>query len=140
MLKNIPEIISPELIKCLMEMGHGDEILIADGNYPVFGQPDYVIRQDGHGISDILDAILPFFPLDSYVEHPVFYMDVLPEDSYVPEIWEEYAEILKKTENDVAIKKLHKKDFYEQGKQTYAVIKTSESALYANVILKKGVI
>lgn len=140
MLKNIPQIISPELIKCLMEMGHGDEILIADGNYPVFGQPDHVIRLDGHGISDMLDAILPFFPLDSYVEHPVFYMDVLPNDPYVPEIWEEYAEILKKTENNVAIKKLHKKDFYEQGKQTYAVIKTSESALYANVILKKGVI
>lgn len=141
MLKGIPNIIMPDLLKVLSEMGHGDELLIADGNYPVFGQPERVIRLDGHGIVDLLEAILQLMPLDQYVDTPVTFMDVLPDDPYIPEIWDDYNRIIKKSEeNDIGIEKVHKTTFYERGKNTYAVVKTSEKALYANIILKKGVI
>lgn len=141
MLKKIPPIISPELMKVLMEMGHGDELLIADGNYPKFGQSNKVVRMDGHGVVDILEAILPFFPLDSYVQAPVILMDVLKDDPYQPVIWKEYQDIIDfNNENEVTMEKIHKHDFYPRGKEAYAVITTSETELYANIILKKGVV
>ena len=90
MLKGIPAIIPPELMKLLMEMGHGDELLICDGNYPKFGCPERCVRMDGHGIPEILDAVLRFFPLDPYVENPTILMAVLPDDPYKPEIWDTY--------------------------------------------------
>lgn len=86
MLKGIPAILPPELLKILMEMGHGDELLLADANYPRLGQPERVIRCDGHGIPELMEAILSLMPLDSYVEHPTTFMAVLPNDPYVPEM------------------------------------------------------
>ena len=100
MLKNIPSIIPPELMKIMMEMGHGDELLICDGNYPKLGCPERCVRMDGHGIPEIPDAILRFFPLDSYVEHPAILMAVLPNDPYKPEIWDVYREIGKRYEQN----------------------------------------
>ena len=141
MLKGIPSILTPELLKVLMEMGHGDELVLADGNFPKFAHPANVIRLDGHGIPEILDAILKFMPLDPYVEHPTIFMEVLPNDPYKPEIWPVYREIGAKYETDglreLAINKF---EFYERAKKAYAVVTTSEAALYANVILKKGVV
>ena len=96
---------------------------------------------DGHGIPEILDAILRFFPLDPYVEHPTVFMAVLPDDPYKPEIWPVYREIGKKYEKDgLREETIDKFTFYERAKKAYAVVTTSESALYANVILKKGVV
>ena len=141
MLKGIPSILSPELLKTLMEMGHGDELVLADGNFPKFAHPANVIRLDGHGIPEILDAILRFFPLNPYVEHPTVFMAVLPDDPYKPEIWPVYREIGKKYEKDgLREETIDKFTFYERAKKAYAVVTTSESALYANVILKKGVV
>ena len=90
MLKNIPSILTPELLKVLMEMGHSDELVIADGNFPRNAHPDRVIRLDGHGIPEILDAILKFMPLDSYVEHTTILMKVMDGEHYVPENWDKY--------------------------------------------------
>ena len=141
MLKGIPPILSPELLKTHMEMGHGDELVLADGNFPKFAHPANVIRLDGHGIPEILDAILRFFPLDPYVEHPTVFMAVLPDDPYKPEIWPVYREIGKKYEKDgLREETIDKFTFYERAKKAYAVVTTSEGALYANVILKKGVV
>ena len=141
MLKGVPSILTPELLKIMMEMGHGDEIVLADGNFPKFAHPANVIRLDGHGIPEILDAILRFFPLDPYVEHPTVFMAVLPDDPYKPEIWPVYREIGKKYEKDgLREETIDKFTFYERAKKAYAVVTTSESALYANVILKKGVV
>ena len=141
MLKGIPSILSPELLKTLMEMGNGDELVLADGNFPKFAHPANVIRLDGHGIPEILDAILRFFPLDPYVEHPTVFMAVLPDDPYKPEIWPVYREIGKKYEKDgLREETIDKFTFYERAKKAYAVVTTSEGALYANVILKKGVV
>ncbi len=141
MLKGIPSILTPELLKILMEMGHGDELVLADGNFPKFAHPENVVRCDGHGIPELLDAILQFMPLDPYVENPTIYMAVLPDDPYKPEIWPIYEEIGKKYEEDgLRSVQISKYDFYPRSKNAYALVTTSESALYANVILKKGVI
>lgn len=141
MLKGIPSILTPELLKMLMEMGHGDELVLADGNYPKFGHPNQVIRCDGHGIPELLDAILKFMPLDTYVDHPVILMEVLPDDPVVPVIWDDYKKIIDQHGNDSkAVLPINKFEFYERAKQAYGVVTTSEMALYANIILKKGVV
>lgn len=82
MLKNIPKILSPELLKALCEMGHSDRIVIADGNFPSesMGKNAIVIRADGHSATEMLDAVLTVFPLDTYVEHPVNLMQVMAGD------------------------------------------------------------
>ena len=102
MLHRIPMILSPELVKTMMEMGHGDELVLADGNYPRFGHPKHVIRCDGHGIPELLKAIMIYFPLDSYSENPTILMEVVPGDPYVPEIWDTYREIIGQYEKDGA--------------------------------------
>ena len=141
MLKGIPKILPPELMKILMEMGHGDELLLCDGNYPKLGSPERCVRMDGHGIPEILDAILRYFPLDTYVEHPTVLMAVVPGDPYKPEIWETYREIgAKYEEKGLREEAVEKADFYPRGAKCYACIATGETALYANIILKKGVV
>jgi len=141
MLKGIPQILSPELVKVLMEMGHGDEIVIADGNFPAKSHAQRLVRCDGHGTTALLDAILTLFPLDTYVEQPVALMAVVPGDDVKPVIWEEYRELLTKhSDSPVSIEMVERFDFYERAKTAYAIVATGESALYANVILKKGVI
>lgn len=141
MLKGIPDILPPELMKIMMEMGHGDELLLCDGNYPKFGCPERVVRMDGHGIPEIMDAILRFLPLDPYAEHPTTFMAVLPDDPYKPEIWPVYRQIGQRYEKDgLREATIDKFSFYVQGRKCYACVATGEKALYANVILRKGVV
>lgn len=140
MLKGIPKIISPELMKVLMEMGHGDEIVIADGNFPAATCAKRLIRCDGHNVPEVLDAILKFFPLDTYVKKPVGLMAVSPGDNVKPVIWDEYKAIIEKYEGEKEIEFIERFEFYERAKKAFAVVATSESALYANIILKKGVV
>lgn len=140
MLKNIPSILSPELLKILMEMGHSDEIVISDGNFPAASMAQRLVRLDGHGVPEVLDAILSLFPLDVYVEAPVALMEVVKGDSYVPTIWETYKEIIQSKEGDKKIENMERFAFYERAKKAYAVVATGETALYANIILKKGVV
>ena len=115
MLKGIPAILPPELLMHLCEMGHSDRLLIADGNYPVHtvGENAYVIRMDGHGVCEILDAVLQLLPLDTYVEKPVSIMQKVPGERFA---------------------------FYEEAKSCYVIIATSEKALYGNIMLQKGVV
>jgi len=141
MLKNIPPIISPELIKVLMEMGHGDEIVLADGNFPAASVAQRLLRCDGHDVPELLEAAMKFFPLDIYVERPVALMAVVPGDDTKPTIWEEYRKIVVASgEKFSDFEFVERFAFYERAKQAYAVVATSEKALYANVILKKGVL
>ncbi|MDD4797676.1 MAG: RbsD/FucU domain-containing protein [Eubacteriales bacterium] len=139
MLKGIPAQLSPELLKILMEMGHGDELVIADGNFPAASHARRLVRCDGLGAAQMLDAILQVFPLDSYVDCPVALMDVAPGDDVVPEIWDEYQEIIALYEN-VSTEWMERFAFYERARQAYAILATGEEALYANLILKKGVV
>jgi L-fucose mutarotase len=142
MLKGIPKILSPELLKVLMEMGHGDELVIGDGNFPSASYAKRLVRCDGHGVPELLDAILELFPLDSYVESPVALMEVVKGDTVpTPAIWGEYKEIIVKHEpSSNQMEYLERFAFYERAKEAYAIVATSESAIYANVILKKGVV
>ncbi len=140
MLKNIPSVISPELLKILHEMGHGDEIVIGDGNFPAASNAKRLVRCDGHGVPAILDAVLQLFPLDTYVESPVMLMQVTPGDDVDPVIWKEYKKIVDAHQDNVNFSEIERFAFYDRAKEAYAIVATSESALYANVILKKGVV
>jgi len=142
MLKGISNLISPELLKILMEMGHGDEIVIGDGNFPAATYAQRLVRCDGHDVPPLLEAILELFPLDEYVDKPVALMAVVPGDTTpTPPIWKTYENILQN--NGYSSDKIEHMDrfaFYERAKNAFAIIATGESAIYANVLLKKGVI
>ncbi|MCU6707522.1 fucose isomerase [Paenibacillus sp. J5C_2022] len=141
MLIGIPSILPPELLKVLMEMGHSDEIVLADGNFPAASHAQRIIRCDGHGIPELLDAILQLFPLDQYVERPAGLMAVMPGDKTETPIWEEYADIVRKRAGlSDPFQQIERFAFYERAKKAYAIIATGEGALYANLILKKGVV
>lgn len=142
MLKNISKLISPSLLKVLMEMGHGDEIVIADGNFPAASKANILIDCDGLNASELLDAILELFPLDNYVASPVMLMEIEPGDEdNEPDIWDEYQEIVNKHEKtDINISHIDRQAFYTRSEKAYAIVKTSEMALYGNLIIKKGVI
>ncbi len=141
MLKGIPNVISPELLKILMEMGHGDELVIADGNFPAASMAQRLVRADGLGGAAMLDAILQLMPLDQYVPTPVALMAVVTGDAVKPVIWDEYRGIITRHEPTFTdFEMVERFAFYERAKKAYAVLATSESAQYANVILKKGVI
>ncbi len=146
MLKNIPPIISPELLAVLSEMGHGDTIVLGDGNFPgtsiAMASGAKLVRADGHGIPALLDAILQLIPLDAYVETPVMLMQVAESDKgmTIP-IWEDYKAILANHgENESKIGFYERFEYYEQAKKAYCVVQTGEAAIYANVLLKKGVV
>jgi L-fucose mutarotase len=141
MLKGISPIMSPELLKIVMEMGHGDEICIGDGNFPSANYAQRLARLDGHGIPDILGALMPLFPLDAFVEKPVFLMDPGNPEVGKPPIWEDYERVIREYEPAFGdFEYVERFSFYEQAKRAYCVVATGEAALYANVILKKGVI
>ncbi len=139
MLKGISPIISPELLKILCEMGHGDEIVIGDGNFPAASNAKRLVRLDGHGVPEILDAVLKLIPLDSYVESPAMLM-ATGEGEATPAIWATYEEIINKNNGETKISSIERFAFYERARSAYAVIATGETAIYANIILKKGVI
>ncbi len=138
MLKGIPPLISPDLMHALLSMGHGDEILLADGNYPVHSAGPDVIRLDGLRIPEVLEAVLKFMPLDTFSEYNVFLMDNGKPEK--PPIWQEYKRILQSSSEPFNIKLLERFEFYEKGKFSFCIVSTSESSLYANIILKKGVV
>lgn len=144
MLKGIPRILSPELLKVLCEMGHGDRIVIADGNFPSasVGRDAIVIRMDGHKATDILEAILKVFPLDQYDDKPVNFMEKVPGDTVATPIWGEFEDIVSRYDDraERAIGFIERFKFYEEARKAYAIIATGEKAQYANVMLQKGVI
>lgn len=143
MLKGVPSVLSPQLLKVLAEMGHGDEIVIADSNFPAesMGKNAVVVRADGHGVPEILDAVLQMMPLDQYVPHPAALMEVVPGDKCIPVIWNQYRSILEKRREDPsAVEMMERFTFYERAKKAYAIVATGETAIYANILLKKGVV
>ena len=142
MLKNIPKIVSPELLKTLCEMGHGDEIVIVDGNFSAEKFGKRVIRADGIGGTAMLEAVLSLIPLDTYSNPNFILMRLMEcdEGKIDPVIWEEYKEIAEKHDKNVKIGNIDRFAFYERAKTAFSVIATGEEAVYANIILKKGVI
>lgn len=138
MLKGINPLLSPELLKILSEMGHGDEIIIADGNFPGASIAKNLVRADGISAPEMLDAVLSVFPLDQYDDNNFILMEVCEGDTIIPYIWDEYESIMKKHEPSAKISKLERFDYYDRARKAYAVIATGEKAQYANILLKKG--
>lgn len=139
MLKGIPPIISPELMSVMMKMGHGDEIVLADGHFPADSHGQRVVRADGHDLARVLEAMLIFFPLDTFVEKTAAVMQPVDKDSPKPSIWSEFRGLLQNSEGrDVPLEEVERFAFYERARKAYAIVATSETAHYANLILKKG--
>ena len=132
------------MLKVLCEMGHSDRLVLADGNFPAesMGKGAIVIRCDGHGVAELLDAILQVFPLDTYVEHPVSLMEVMAGDPVETPIWDTYRQIIERHDarGEKTVGHIERFAFYEEAKKAYAIIATGETALYANVMLQKGVV
>ncbi|MFC2098839.1 RbsD/FucU family protein [Bacteroidota bacterium] len=136
MLRNIPTCISPDLMHTLMSMGHGDEIVLADADFPAVTNSRKLLRADGIDVAVLLDAILPFFPLDSFVEKPVITMDC-SEWGDEPESYNRFRKIIKKHDDNFTDFELEKRfDLYERAAKAFAVVVTSEAD--GNLILKKG--
>lgn len=141
MLKNIPVVIPPDLMKILMEMGHGDEIVISDGNFPAASCAQRLVRCDGHSIPVILDAVMRFLPLDYAVECPAILMAPPAEFTAKPEIWMQYFSIISKYEKtNKKFGYLERFAFYERARKAYVIVATGEKARFSNIILKKGII
>ncbi len=147
MLKNIPSILSPELLKVLDEMGHSDRICIGDGNFPgssiAKAEGAILLRADGHGVPELLDAILQVMPLDAYTETPAMIMEKMDcdKDLDIP-IWKEYNKVIAKHDErgEKAVGAYERFEFYEQAKKCYCILQTGETSIYANIILQKGVV
>ncbi|MDL2236691.1 fucose isomerase [Christensenellaceae bacterium OttesenSCG-928-K19] len=141
MLRNIPEIFSPDLMKTIMEMGHGDEICFGDVNFPSETMGQRVVRADGHTVPELLEAVLEFMPLDTFVEKPVVLMEAPPDTQ--PRVWETFEKVIRKHDFAGAhteFEKMERFAFYERARRCFAVVATSEHEGYSNIILTKGVI
>ena len=141
MLKGISPILCPELLKILAEMGHGDELVIGDANFPAQSMGKRCVRQDGHGGDELLDAILSLFPLDTFVEAPVTLMQVTPGTlEGDPPIWKQFRETVERHQSGTVLGETERFAFYDRARQAYACVATGERSLYACIILKKGVL
>ncbi len=139
MLKGISPVVSPELLKVLAEMGHGDEIVLADAHFPGHTLCKRVIRADGLSVPQLLDGIIPLFELDCYAA-PLIMMAAVKGDQLDPIVEENYMAAMA-VHLDVVpeIERIDRFDFYDRAMEAYAVVMSGETAKYGNIILKKGV-
>ncbi len=141
MLRNINPLLSPDLLHALRSMGHGDDIVIADANFPGSSVGPECLRADGSSASDILRAVLSVMPLDNFVPDPALTMQVVGDPEAVPEAVADFQSIIQQTaDNPVEIQSLERFAFYERASQAFVIVQTGERRLYGNIILKKGVI
>ncbi|MBP7505249.1 MAG: L-fucose mutarotase [Prolixibacteraceae bacterium] len=140
MLKGISPLIAPALLEVLARMGHGDEIVLADAHFPGESFNQRVLRADGIRIAPLLEAILPLFEIDSYVDDPLVMMAPVEGDQPDPNVEASYLEAIRKEYPlTTAITKTDRFSFYERTRSAFAVVMTGETAKYGNIILKKGV-
>lgn len=141
MLRNIPQILSPDILHTLRAMGHGDQIAIVDGNFPANSMGCPVHRLDGIPATDVLDAVLTLMPLDNFIPDPAYTMQVVGDPNATPEIVEQFQGIIDRvSDNPTQITTAERFAFYDRAKNSFAVIQTGETRLYGNILLTKGVI
>ena len=139
MLKNISPLISPQLLKTLAEMGHGDEIIFSDAHFPAHSMGPKVIRADGLRVSDLLAAIIPLFELDSYAP-PLVMMAAVEGDTLDASVEQRYLQSLSSPDRrDLSVTRIDRFAFYERAQKAFAIVITGETAKYGNILLKKGV-
>lgn len=140
MLRGIPKILPPDLVRDMMMMGHSDFIILADANFPGAAHAKRFIRMDGIMIPQLLEAVLQLFPLDSFVDDPVRLMRNLPTEP-VPAIWETYRRLLARYDRDGAFKDfalIDRLPFYQEAERAYVIVQTGDESRYGNIILQKG--
>ncbi|MFM8218164.1 MAG: RbsD/FucU family protein [Planctomycetaceae bacterium] len=141
MLKQISPLISPQLLQVLMEMGHGDELVLADGNFPAASHARRLVRADGLPMRPLLQGVLRLLPIDTFVAEVALVMQPVDAQAPEPVIWKDFRQQLHAAEGrTIDLTLLERHAFYERARQAYAVVATGESAHYANLILKKGVL
>ena len=139
MLKNISKLLTGDILKALCDMGHGDELVIADTNFPAESCNQKVIRIPGISGTQLLEAILEVFPLDTYVSSPAILMDLTDSDKEkgmpTPKVWKEYEKLL-----ELKPELIERNEFYGRAKKAFVVIQCGEERQYGNLILVKGVV
>lgn len=141
MLKGIPQILPPDLVKILMDMGHGDEIVIADANFPAASNARNLVNCAGSNAVELLAAVMQLFPLDTFLPCPVALMAVVQGDPYKPDIWAEFLSEIQSCEPWFQeFEMVERLAFYERARKAYAIVSTGEGRRYANIILRKGII
>jgi L-fucose mutarotase len=140
MLKNIPPILSPDLLHALRAMGHGDEIVIVDANFPAESSGPPVIRLDGLLATDVADAVLSLMPLDTFVDEQAFAMEVVDNPKKREQTHKDFDKLVKKHEPGMKLSLLERFAFYERAAQAFVIVQTGERRLYGNILLKKGII
>ena len=141
MLIGLPNALTPDLLRHLKAMGHGDELVIADANFPGESCGARIERLAGINATEALEAILTLMPLDSYVDAPARTMQVVGDPDAVPDIVAEFQRIIDDTADKPAqIQGVERHAFYKEAKQAYCVVQTAENRLYGNIILSKGVV
>ncbi len=145
MLKGISTVLTGDILKILCDMGHGDELIIADANFPADTYAKRLVRCSGINGAQLLEAMLPLFPLDSYTDRQAIVMDLTDGDKGkgmpLPEVWADYRRIIAEDcEFFTDLAKIERHEFYERTKKAYAVIQTGEHRQYGNLLLVKGVV
>lgn len=140
MLKGISPLISPALLKCLSEMGHGDTIVIGDCNYPAASTCRRILRADGVKATDLVSAIMKLLPLDvDEPSAPVVLMGSTDHPDMRPEIWKEFEKIILDEEPKATFESVDRFGFYEKAKNAFVSVQTSEEKYFGCIILRKGV-
>ncbi len=140
MLKGISPLLTGDLLKALCDMGHGNQIIIADANFPAEALAKRVVRIPGVDADAVLEAILPLFPLDEYSECQAFVMDLMGDETKPPEMWQVFEDQLKGQKGMKKLGKIDRFELYECAKNAYVVIQTGEMRPYGNLVLTKGVV
>jgi L-fucose mutarotase len=139
MLKGIPSLIGPDLLHVLHSMGHGDELVVADANFPGAGLGPRLIRMDGHSLPDVIDAVLTLLPLDDF-EHAAFRMEVDDNPAQKEPVMIEIERIVARHEPNVSVLRIDHPAFFARSRHAFAIVQTGETRFYGNIILRKGVI
>lgn len=140
MLYGIDPILGPELLHALRAMGHGDELVIVDANFPSTSKANRLVRLDGIDAVRVLDAVLSLMPLDDFVDCAAFTMAPVDDPKSVPEVCRLFGEVVVKRAPGFAIGTLERFAFYERAEKTFLTVASGERRLYGNIILKKGII
>ena len=140
MLKGLDPLLSPDLLRVLRAMGHGDEIAIVDGNYPAEEHAKRLVRMDGHGAPRLMDAILSVMPVDDMVPEAVWRPAAHGDPKRMEPVFEEFTTVLMKHEPKQSITALVGEAFYNRVRNAFAIVASGEPRLYGNIVIRKGVI
>lgn len=141
MLIGLNPILSPNLLHVLASMGHGDEVVVVDSNYPAHSCGKQVVRLDGVSGPEVVEAVLSVMPLDSFVDKPALSMEYADDPEFIPEVLRDYQNVIDDTADVPAkISRIDRFDFYDRSKLASAVVQTGEGRVYGNLILKKGIV